>query len=103
MDQKQAIQVAEEYSNKIKDVFPVKKIVLYGSYANGTATDDSDIDIAVVVDSVSDDVLTEKVRLYQLRRNIDDRIEPVLIEDGKDPSGFLQHILNSGQKIYKSP
>ncbi|WP_200128821.1 nucleotidyltransferase domain-containing protein [Salicibibacter cibarius] len=77
-------------------------MLLFGSYANGTATDDSDIDIAVVVDFVDDDVLTEKARLYQLRRNINDRIEPVLIEDGDDPSGFLQYILNNGQVIFES-
>nr|WP_246516614.1 hypothetical protein [Salicibibacter cibarius] len=60
------------------------------------------MDIAVVVDFVDDDVLTEKARLYQLRRNINDRIEPVLIEDGDDPSGFLQYILNNGQVIFES-
>ena len=36
--------------NKIKDVavdYPVKKIVLFGSYAEGRQTEDSDIDLLV--------------------------------------------------------
>jgi predicted nucleotidyltransferase len=34
----------------IKDVFPVKHVLLYGSYAKGTANKESDIDVGVVVD-----------------------------------------------------
>ena len=68
---------------------PARHIVLYGSYAKGTAGSDSDIDIAVIVDKVEGDYLDQQAKLYRLRRSVDLRIEPVLIEYGQDKSGFL--------------
>ncbi|MCL2199233.1 MAG: nucleotidyltransferase domain-containing protein [Defluviitaleaceae bacterium] len=42
----EAVRVlAEEYSQKAKQVLPVDKVILYGSYAKGTATQASDVDI----------------------------------------------------------
>jgi hypothetical protein len=67
---------------------PARHIVLYGSYAKGTARPDSDIDIAVIVDKVEGDYLDQQAKLYRLRRSVDLRIEPVLIEYGQDKSGF---------------
>jgi predicted nucleotidyltransferase len=39
------IQKAKAYTEDAKRVLPVEKAVLYGSYANGTAREHSDIDI----------------------------------------------------------
>ena len=103
MDQKQIIRIAEQYAEVVVDHFPVQKIVLYGSYVNGIPTNDSDIDIAVIVKSVKDDLLSVKAKLYKLRRDIDDRIEPILITEGEDPSGFLNKVLNTGEVIFESP
>lgn len=102
MDQEQIIRIAKKYAESVTHKLPVQKIVLYGSFANGTATEDSDIDIAVIVDSITEDVLTAKAKLYKLRRNIDDRIEPLLIESHKDPSGFLENVLTTGKVIFES-
>ena len=38
-------RLAEEYAENVKRVLPVDKVVLYGSYAKGTSTDLSDVDI----------------------------------------------------------
>ena len=75
---------------------------MYGSYARGTQKTHSDIDVAVVLDHVEDDFLTAETRLYQLRRQIDVRIEPVLLEKINDKSGFLEEILKTGEIIYSS-
>ena len=37
--------LAEEYAENVKRVLPVDRVVLYGSYAKGTATRSSDVDI----------------------------------------------------------
>jgi predicted nucleotidyltransferase len=37
--------LAEEYAETVRRVFPVDKVVLYGSYAKGTATRTSDVDV----------------------------------------------------------
>ena len=40
----------EQLSRRIAGKFDVEKIILFGSYADGTATEDSDIDLLVVAD-----------------------------------------------------
>jgi predicted nucleotidyltransferase len=45
-----ALSDIEQLSRKIAANFDVEKIILFGSYANGTATDQSDIDLMVVAD-----------------------------------------------------
>jgi len=37
--------LAEEYAETVRRVLPVDKVVLYGSYAKGTATSSSDVDV----------------------------------------------------------
>ena len=38
-------KLAEEYAENVRRVLPVDKVFLYGSYAKGTSTDLSDVDI----------------------------------------------------------
>lgn len=102
MDKKTVIERVKRYSDLVRKNFPVKKVILYGSYARGTQKTHSDIDVAVVLDHVEGDFLTAETRLYQLRRQIDVRIEPVLLEKINDKSGFLEEILKTGEIIYSS-
>ena len=38
-------ELAKEYAERVKQVLSVDKVILYGSYAKGTATSASDVDI----------------------------------------------------------
>jgi predicted nucleotidyltransferase len=49
---------------------------LYGSHMRGTATEWSDIDIAVVSPDFTGDLFAAQLALMQLAARIDDRIEP---------------------------
>jgi predicted nucleotidyltransferase len=49
---------------------------LYGSQAKGTATQWSDIDLAIISPDFSADLFQEQVELLRLAAQIDDRIEP---------------------------
>ncbi|OQX78979.1 MAG: hypothetical protein B6D61_04385 [Bacteroidetes bacterium 4484_249] len=60
------------------------KIVLFGSYAKGNWNENSDIDIAIIVDKVEGDFFVTSKLLKKLTRNIDYRIEPVLPENNDD-------------------
>ena len=77
-----------------------EKIVLFGSYAKGNSNKDSDIDIAVIVDTVSDDFLSISTMLNKLTGGIDYRIEPVLLDSKDDKSVFLTTILLYGMTLY---
>lgn len=77
----------------------VKKIVLYGSYARETEHADSDIDVAVIVDRIDGDYLELSARLFELVRDVDVRIEPVLLNENSDKSGFIESIMKYGKEI----
>ena len=79
---------------------PVRKVVLYGSQLRGTAREDSDIDVAVITRGLGDDYLDLAAELYRLRSEIDLHIEPVLLDETRDRSGFIEEILRTGEPVY---
>ena len=102
MDKATTIRRVKQYAEIVRQNFDVKKIILYGSYARDAVQKDSDIDVAVVLDHVDDDFLMSEAKLFRLRREIDARIEPVLLEESNDKSGFLEEILKTGEIIYSA-
>ncbi|GBD87745.1 nucleotidyltransferase domain protein [bacterium BMS3Abin03] len=100
MDKEQAIELAKKYADIIKSYFNIKKVVLYGSYACGKQTSDSDIDVAVIVDKIDGNILDVEAKLYKLRRNLDLRIEPILLDEKEDISGFKDEVLKTGIIVY---
>jgi predicted nucleotidyltransferase len=99
MDKKEAIEKIRQYRLLIKKHFDVDKVYYFGSYANETNHEDSDIDVAIVVNSLEGDYFTVTPFIWKLRRQIDDRIEPILIEKGSDRTGFLKEIQKNGIEI----
>lgn len=102
MDKEKVRRLVEEYAKLVVSNMVVNKIILYGSYARGDSRKDSDIDVAVVVprSSISDDILKDMAKLFKLRRSISNDIEPVLLIDEDDPSGFLESISQYGEVVY---
>jgi predicted nucleotidyltransferase len=104
MDKTEVISKVEKYAELVKKTFPVRMVILFGSYAKNRGREYSDIDVAVVVDHNDQDYLESRQQLFKLGTDIDCRIEPVLIEkDHKDLSGFFEEILDTGEIIYQSP
>ena len=101
MDKDDVLNLVRRFDDSVRSIIDPRMIVLYGSYAKGSQTPTSDIDVAVIVDSIDGDLLEAEAQLYRLRREIDDRIHPVLLENGKDRSGFLENILRTGEIVYK--
>ena len=99
MDKREAINKVRQYKLLLGEHFDLESVYLFGSYAKDTNRDDSDIDVAVVVKSISDDYFAVNPLLWKLRRQVDDRIEPVLIDKNNDKSGFPDEIKRSGIEI----
>jgi predicted nucleotidyltransferase len=102
MDKETAVARVKQYAAVVRQKFPVKKVILYGSHAIGKGSKDSDIDVAVVVGRVDGDILLSGKELFKLRRDIEPMIEPVLLEEDNDPSGFLAEIIKTGEVIYSA-
>ncbi|MDA3949425.1 MAG: nucleotidyltransferase domain-containing protein [Spirochaeta sp.] len=103
MDKNTAIAAVTAFSDAIRTNYQPVKVVLYGSYARGDQQESSDIDVAVIVEQVKGDFLDAEAGLYRIRRQIDNRIEPLLLEMGEDRSGFMETVLRTGEVVYERP
>ncbi|HNW82274.1 MAG TPA: nucleotidyltransferase domain-containing protein [bacterium] len=101
MDKLEVLEKLKRFSEIVVVKYNPLKIILFGSYAKGNFKDESDIDVAVIVDKIDGSFLEKEAGLYKIRRNIDENIEPVLFEAGSDKSGFLESILSYGEVIYQ--
>jgi len=99
MDKTTALEHAKRYAVVVcKEVSPCK-VFLFGSLINGNFNENSDIDIAVVKDFPDDNYWELTKTLNRLTRNIDNRIEPVLLQPKDNQSGFLFSVLKSGIEL----
>jgi uncharacterized protein len=100
MGKEEIIKIAKKFSESAIYVLDVEKIFLYGSFAKGTYRKDSDIDIALVVKNDKYNYFKSYSKLSEICRNVDTRIEPIILEKGNDPSGFLENIYKEGIVVY---
>ncbi|MDZ7605422.1 MAG: nucleotidyltransferase domain-containing protein [Cyclobacteriaceae bacterium] len=99
MDKGEAISKVKAYRLLLNDYFQIDKVYLFGSYAKNSQREDSDIDVAIIVNSLDGDYFSINPLLWKLRRQIDDRIEPILIEKDFDDAGFIGEIQKHGIEI----
>lgn len=86
MDKRQAIEIARKYKDMVAEHLPLKALYLFGSYSKGGYTEDSDIDIAVIVSHRSENYFEDAPLLWKLGRKVNYLIEPVLLtEDNNNP------------------
>lgn len=91
-----------KYVKTICNQYKVEAIILFGSYAKGTEHEDSDIDIAIVIDEFKDNIVDEEVEFMMMREGIDYRIEPhiIRIDDYKNITNpFVQEVIETGIKV----
>jgi len=92
-----------KYLDLIKENFlDIESAYLFGSYAKGKSTDDSDIDLALIFTNLDDSRRFDlQVQLMLLASKIDSRIEPHPIshEDFNSGNPFVVEIKKTGIKI----
>lgn len=96
------MKIVKEYAEEVKKNYDIEAVILFGSYAKGTNHKDSDIDVAIITDDFENNIFEEELKLVKLRRNIDLRIEPHLIEveDYKTGNHPLVHeIIDTGIRV----
>ena len=104
MAQSEVIELIKQYcALLIISGIPVDKAFLFGSYANGNATSESDIDIMLVSKLFDASDADANIKAWSFTRKIDTRIEPYtvglqqfLTDDG---SPLLQIVKQEGIEI----
>ena len=72
--------IVTQFYAAIKGIYPVKKIILYGSHAQSQAAKDSDIDVGVVMDRPDNLQRVDiTAALFHYARKIDSTLEPKCI------------------------
>ena len=95
--------------NKVKDYidilnrngFPIKRAVLFGSYANGNYNKWSDIDIALVSDNFEGIRFNDRKKIRQFKFEVSADIEPLPYtpNDFSTNDPFVKKILKTGVRI----
>ncbi|HPM12870.1 MAG TPA: nucleotidyltransferase domain-containing protein [Bacteroidales bacterium] len=95
-----------ELVNKIAEGYNPEKIILFGSYAKGTANEDSDVDLLVIKDSN----IPRPERTFQVRKMLYGMMIPIDIlvytpieikESQKSNLHFLHEVLSTGKIVYE--
>lgn len=80
MVDQQIISSIKVYVNLLnREGFDISRVFLFGSFARGEANDTSDIDLMLLSESLNDDDVQKKGRAWVLTRQVDSRIEPLLV------------------------
>jgi predicted nucleotidyltransferase len=100
-------EIIEELKLIIIESEKPDKIILFGSYAKGTANDDSDLDLMVIKESSLPRPYRGKETRIKLSRYIIPKdvvfYTPQEIEEYKDiPCSFVAEVLKTGKVLYES-
>ncbi|KAF0140259.1 MAG: nucleotidyltransferase domain-containing protein [Ignavibacteriales bacterium] len=88
------------YINVVRQHYEIDRVFLFGSYVTGSQSNDSDIDLAIVSSSFSDNRFNDNVILGKLTWGIDTRIEPIGFTPEEFQVRFLaQEIRTKGLEV----
>ena len=99
LNKDEALQIAQTYAAKVRAELDANaEVYLFGSAARGDMQTDSDIDVAVVSEVFTSDVISNRVQLMLLSSEINCDIEPhpVLQEDWLHITPFTREIMREG-------
>lgn len=89
------ISAIKNFKESIKNDLSVKKVFVFGSYAKGSFTENSDIDVCVIAENVDNNFLAE-LKIAPKVLGPDVRIEPVVFSEEEflevDSFGLLKEV-----------
>jgi predicted nucleotidyltransferase len=96
------IKVVVAYVNKISTQIPIQKAILFGSYAKGSFSKDSDVDLAIFSDHFNNMSRIERNTFLLLEAtdyHVDLQPQAFTSEDLENPLGIVEEILKTGIEI----
>ena len=97
------MRMTKVYADNVRRVMPVDKVVLFGSYAKGTADKCSDIDICFFLDNYGGkrrvDIIGDL--LYLIQDDKDAFFEPIAFPTSElyNDNPFVKEIMRTGKEI----
>ena len=103
VDAKGITQMAHNYAEDVKRILPVERAFLFGSYAQGRATEFSDVDICFFLKDYNGKQRVEMIAelLGLTGKYLDAAIEPLVFESSEMQNGnpFVREILATGKEL----
>jgi uncharacterized protein len=102
-----SLELIREMASEIVEHFKPHKIILFGSFARGEETENSDIDLLVLVDTPAKRGERSAPILKFLAERYEEPVDivvrsPQSLEDWQDvPNSFAQQILKEGIVLYE--
>lgn len=97
----QIIALARKLKKAAAKELAIKKLILFGSYAKGNHTPDSDIDLCIIANNAGNNSLAA-LKLAPLSAGIDTRIETIVFDEvdfQKETVGIIREIKQTGIEI----
>lgn len=98
----------EELKKQFVDQLTPLRIYLFGSFANGTYTEESDFDFYIIVDDKEQDLKELTTRAYRSIRKIKNRPVDIVVgtesrfEDRKNVPSVENEVIKKGVLLYES-
>ena len=95
--------VSKRYADEVRRVMPIDKVMLFGSYAKGTADKCSDIDICFFLNNYGDkrrvDIIGDLLRLTSGYKGA--FFEPIAFQTSElyNDNPFVKEIIRTGKEI----
>jgi len=104
VDYEAANRIIRNYIADVRSVMPIDKVYLYGSYANGTAQWDSDIDLCFFSNGFeNENIMNVMELLFEIKRRYNKQVclEPNAFpaSELENDNPFVKEIIRTGQEI----
>jgi len=104
VDYETANRIIRNYIADVRSVMPIDKVYLYGSYANGTAQWDSDIDLCFFSNGFeNENIMNVMELLFEIKRRYNKQVclEPNAFpaSELENDNPFVKEIIRTGQEI----
>ena len=96
------IDVIQKFVALVKVDVAVEKVILFGSYAKGTYTSGSDIDLAIVSPDFKEaDCIDNMTNLLLKANSVNADIQtiPFSVAEYREPKGLMEEILDTGIEL----
>jgi predicted nucleotidyltransferase len=103
LDIKTLNQAVSGYVSDVRNAMPIDHVYLFGSYAKGTAGDDSDVDLCFFSgdfeNKPSFDVMSQLCRMTRKYRSVDIEPHAFPTSELQNDNPFVKEIVRTGREI----